>query len=124
MPAVPAGDAVDAPRGPAGIVAARAGAGVVGDAAVEHEDLLVPEVAVPRDGGARRVAHEDGLEIALFPQDLPVDAGAALLPGAGGGGRAGAGRSRGGAAPTPAAPPTRTPPSAPHTSTWTQHASP
>src|SRR3989442_9315268 len=89
MPAVPTGDAVDAPRGPAGIVAARAGAGVVGDAAVEHEDLLVPEVAVPRDGGARRVAHEDGLEIALFPQDLPVDAGAALLPGAGGGAAAG-----------------------------------
>src|SRR3972149_2770497 len=82
---VVAHDRVDAARGAPGVVAPGAGARVVGDAALEDEDLLVPEVAVAGDGRPRRVAHQDGPAVALLPEDLPVDAGPPLLPGAAGG---------------------------------------
>src|SRR5437764_1339385 len=69
-----AGHAVDAAGRSPRVAAPSARAGVVGHAALEDEDLLVPEVAVARDRGARVVAHQHRLPVPFLPEDLPVDA--------------------------------------------------
>src|SRR5437867_1027462 len=75
--------AVHAPGRAAGVVAGGARARVVGHAALQHEDLLVADVPVARDGGARLVAHQDRLveTVGIFPQHLPEHSRAALGPG-------------------------------------------
>src|SRR5436190_4378883 len=74
--------AVDAAGRSPRVAAPSARAGVVGHAALEDEDLLVPEVAVAGDRGARAVAHQHCLPVALLPENLPVDTRPALVPGA------------------------------------------
>src|SRR2546430_4262589 len=53
-------------------IARGARAGVVGDAALEDEDLLVADVPVARDHRARLVSHEDGTAVALPEKEAPA----------------------------------------------------
>ena len=77
-------DGVDAAGRAPRVVARGARPGVVGDAALEHVDLLVAEMTMARDRRARRVAHQHGFAIGLLPQHLPEHAGPPLFPRASG----------------------------------------
>src|SRR5260370_12394031 len=81
--ALAARHAVDAAGRAPRVGALHARAAVVRHAALEDEDLLVTQVALAGGRGAGCPAQQHGLAVAVLPEDFPVDARPALLPGSG-----------------------------------------